>query len=87
MSYHYSTVRYVEPLALKKQINLRDGDYPTRLYQLKGRRNIRLSLVEISSKSLNSGDVFILDDDHTIYQWNGKQASRMEKVKKPFPPF
>jgi hypothetical protein len=67
---------------LKKQINLRDGDYPTRLYQLKGRRHIRLSLVEISSKSLNAGDVFILDDDSTIYQWNGKNASRMEKVAK-----
>lgn len=67
-------------MALRKQINLRDGDYPTRLYQLKGRRNIRLSLVDISYKSLNSGDVFILDDDNTIYQWNGKVASRMEKV-------
>jgi len=74
-------IQYVEPLALRKQINLRDGEYPTRLYQLKGRRNARVSLVDLSHKSLNSGDVFILDNDHTIFQWNGKTASRMEKGK------
>eukprot|EP01127_Copromyxa_protea_P006780 TRINITY_DN16767_c0_g1_i1.p1 TRINITY_DN16767_c0_g1~~TRINITY_DN16767_c0_g1_i1.p1 ORF type:complete len:856 (-),score=218.45 TRINITY_DN16767_c0_g1_i1:48-2615(-) len=79
--YFKQGIQYVEPLSLKKQINLRDGDYPTRLYKLKGRRNIRLSLVEISPNALNSGDVFILDDDSTIYQWNGKAASRMEKGK------
>ena len=30
---------------------------------------------------MNSGDVFILDMELTIYVWNGSQAGRLEKVK------
>lgn len=34
----------------------------------------KLDKVELKAKSLNSGDVFILDDGLTIYQWQGKTA-------------
>eukprot|EP01126_Amoeba_proteus_P060011 TRINITY_DN789_c0_g1_i2.p1 TRINITY_DN789_c0_g1~~TRINITY_DN789_c0_g1_i2.p1 ORF type:complete len:892 (-),score=219.66 TRINITY_DN789_c0_g1_i2:185-2860(-) len=79
--YFKKGISYVESVTLKKQVNLRDANYPTRLFHVKGRRHPRVSLVEVSYASLNSGDVFILDDDNTIYQWNGKTSSRMEKGK------
>jgi hypothetical protein len=55
--------------------------YKTRLLHLKGRRNVRCTQVEVSFKSLNAGDVFVLDCGLQIYQWNGKEANRMEKMK------
>ena len=42
---------------------------------------MRVKQVECQLKSLNSGDVFVLDLEDTIYQWNGSGASRMEKGK------
>jgi hypothetical protein len=51
------------------------------LFAHKGRRAIRVREVPLSHTSLNSGDVFVLDDDKTIYVWNGSAASRMEKAK------
>jgi gelsolin len=37
--------------------------------------------VELSYKSLNSGDVFILDAGMDIFQWNGSKAGIHEKSK------
>jgi hypothetical protein len=56
-------------------------EYPTRLLQLKGRRNVRIKQVETTAASLNDGDVFILDMGLDIYQWNGATANKMEKAK------
>jgi len=55
--------------------------FNTRLLHIKGRRNIRVSEVEVSAASLNSGDVFILDAGRAIFQWNGKTASHVERIK------
>ena len=55
--------------------------FEKRLLHVKGKRNVRVNQVETSHKSLNSGDVFILDMGLKIYQWNGKDASRTEKAK------
>jgi hypothetical protein len=55
--------------------------FDTRLLHVKGRRNIRVSQVAIAAASLNSGDVFILDAGRQIYQWNGKESSKVEKLK------
>jgi len=54
-------------------------NYPTRLFHVKGRRHIVTSQVKVDPSSLNQGDVFILDTKHDIYQWNGPEASRLEK--------
>ena len=35
----------------------------------------------VSAEYLNSGDVFVLDDNVKIWQWNGKKCNRMEKGK------
>jgi hypothetical protein len=52
-----------------------------RLLHVKGKRNVTVTQVEMHPKSMNEGDVFILDKGDVIYQWNGKSASRVEKSK------
>eukprot|EP01128_Nolandella_sp_AFSM9_P008757 TRINITY_DN5432_c0_g1_i1.p1 TRINITY_DN5432_c0_g1~~TRINITY_DN5432_c0_g1_i1.p1 ORF type:complete len:861 (-),score=202.42 TRINITY_DN5432_c0_g1_i1:162-2720(-) len=80
-SFFKQGITYVQPLVLKKRQNLREDVHVTRLYHLKGRRQIRVAQIDVDAANLNSGDVFILDTLKTIYQWNGKSASRMEKGK------
>lgn len=55
--------------------------FTTRLLHIKGRRNIRVLPVELKPTSMNIGDVFVLDAGRDIFQWNGKEASRVEKAK------
>ena len=55
--------------------------YTKKLLHIKGKKNIRAQQVPLTYKSLNHGDVFVLDDGKTIYCWNGKQSSKKEKVK------
>ena len=55
--------------------------YEPRLLHVKGRRNIRVQQTKLSWRSLNNGDVFILDLGLTIYVWNGESAGRLEKIK------
>ncbi|XP_076017603.1 capping protein (actin filament), gelsolin-like b [Genypterus blacodes] len=52
-----------------------------RLYQIKGKRNIRAKEVELSWASFNKGDCFILDLGETIVSWIGSQANVFEKQK------
>lgn len=52
-----------------------------RLYQIKGKRNIRAKEVELSWGSFNKGDCFILDLGDTIVSWKGSQANIFEKQK------
>ncbi|XP_030629052.1 capping protein (actin filament), gelsolin-like b isoform X2 [Chanos chanos] len=52
-----------------------------RLYQIKGKRNIRAKEVELSWESFNKGDCFILDLGETIVPWIGSQANIFEKQK------
>jgi len=56
--------------------------YKPRLLQIKGvRKNVRARQVDLSCDSLNSGDVFILDNGLTVYQWNGSSAGIFEKTE------
>jgi gelsolin len=46
--------------------------YETRLYQVNfSNKNLVVRQVPLSYKSLNNGDVFIVDKGLQIYQWNG----------------
>jgi len=56
-------------------------EYKPRLLHLKGKKKIRVTQVELSRDSLNSGDVFVLDAGLKVYQWNGKKAGPSEKQK------
>lgn len=55
--------------------------YRPRLLHIKGKKTVRVTEVEMSHRSLNSGDVFILDAGLDIYQWNGSKAGPQEKMK------
>lgn len=55
--------------------------YPTRLFHLKGKRQVRCQQVKLEAASMNEGDVFILDMGLKMYQWNGKDANKYEKFK------
>ncbi|KAK2866714.1 hypothetical protein Q7C36_002770 [Tachysurus vachellii] len=52
-----------------------------RLYQIKGKKNIRAKEVELNWSSFNKGDCFILDLGETIVSWVGSQANMFEKQK------
>jgi len=55
--------------------------YVKKLFHVKGKRNVRVQQVELSYKSLNQGDVFVLDDGKLIFCWNGKESSKKERIK------
>lgn len=55
--------------------------YEPRLLHCKGKKNVRVTQVELSIKSLNHGDCFVLDNGLTIYQFNGKTSGVMERNK------
>jgi len=55
--------------------------YRARLLHLKGKKKVRVTEVDLSHKSLNSGDVFILDAGLKLYQWNGSKSGPQEKMK------
>jgi gelsolin len=57
-------------------------EYKPRLLHMKGNnKGVRVSEVKLDAKSLNDGDVFLLDCGLTLYQWNGKTAGIFEKRK------
>ncbi|RVE61080.1 hypothetical protein OJAV_G00167110 [Oryzias javanicus] len=52
-----------------------------RLLQVKGRRAIRATEVEMSWSSFNKGDCFIVDLGKDVYVWCGSECNRFERLK------
>ncbi|XP_036415559.1 advillin [Colossoma macropomum] len=52
-----------------------------RLLHVKGQRKVTAKEVEMSWKSFNLGDVFLLDVGKTIIQWNGPDSNKQERLK------
>ncbi|XP_045723958.1 villin-1 [Mirounga angustirostris] len=52
-----------------------------RLLHVKGKRNVVAGEVEVSWKSFNCGDIFLLDLGKVIIQWNGPESNRMERLR------
>lgn len=52
-----------------------------RLFQVKGKRNVRVRQVALSIASMNKGDCFILDAGNAIHIYVGPTAKRVEKLK------
>uniref|UniRef100_A0A1D1Z314 Villin-2 n=1 Tax=Anthurium amnicola TaxID=1678845 RepID=A0A1D1Z314_9ARAE len=55
--------------------------FETRLYMCKGKRVVRLKQVPFARSSLNHDDVFILDSESKIYQFNGANSNIQERAK------
>ncbi|CAB1315160.1 unnamed protein product [Coregonus sp. 'balchen'] len=53
-----------------------------RLLHVKGKKRVSAMEVEMSWKSFNLGDVFLLDSGKTIIQWNGPESNRQERLKR-----
>jgi hypothetical protein len=56
-------------------------EFPTRLFQVKGKRTVRVTQVPIKAASLTVDDVYVLDAGFELYVFNGPQANRQEKAK------
>ncbi|XP_031553548.1 gelsolin, cytoplasmic-like [Actinia tenebrosa] len=74
-------IRYLEGGIESGFRKVQRGVYEKRLFHVKGKRNVRVCQVELHARSLNKGDVFILDDGLNIYCWNGSKCNRIEKMK------
>eukprot|EP00249_Psilotum_nudum_P014660 c24943_g1_i2 orf=426-1517(-) len=55
--------------------------YEPCLYICKGRRVVRVKQVPFSRTSLNHDDVFILDTEFKVYQFNGSHSNIQERAK------
>ncbi|KAF3326165.1 villin-3-like protein [Carex littledalei] len=58
-----------------------DEKFETRLYICKGKRVVRMKQVPFARSSLNHDDVFILDTETKIYQFNGANSNIQERAK------
>jgi len=81
LSYFNNQIRLLEGGVDSGFNHVKPEEYKPRLLHLKGKKKVRVTQVELSGKSLNSGDVFILDHGMMIYQWNGSKAGPSEKMK------
>jgi len=61
--------------------HVKPEEYKPRLLHLKGKKKVRVTQVDLSRDSLNSGDCFVLDAGLKIFQWNGKKSGPSEKQK------
>ncbi|KAJ6850862.1 villin-2 [Iris pallida] len=58
-----------------------EDKFETRLYICRGKRVVRLKQVPFARSSLNHDDVFILDTENKIYQFNGANSNIQERAK------
>ncbi|XP_023635046.1 villin-5 isoform X1 [Capsella rubella] len=56
-------------------------EYQTRLYICKGKHVVRVKEVPFARSTLNHEDVFILDTESKIFQFNGTKSSIQERAK------
>ena len=74
-------VKYLLGVCGTRTRRLQNGEYSKRLYRVKGKRNLRITEMNLTCHSLNSGDSFVLEDEWKIYCWNGKGSSKVERIK------
>jgi gelsolin len=56
-------------------------EYKPRLIRIKGKKQFRCFEVPLATSSLNTGDVFILDNGLIIYIWKGAKCNSFENFK------
>lgn len=58
-----------------------EEEFESRLYICRGKRVVRIKQVPFARSSLNHDDVFILDTQNKIYQFNGANSNIQERAK------
>ncbi|XP_074648526.1 advillin-like [Tubulanus polymorphus] len=81
LSYFKKGIRYLEGGIESGFRKVERGKYEKRLLHVKGKRNVRVTQVELHVNSLNDGDVFVLDDGEKIFVWTGNESSIKERMK------
>uniref|UniRef100_U5ETK7 Putative gelsolin n=1 Tax=Corethrella appendiculata TaxID=1370023 RepID=U5ETK7_9DIPT len=82
LSYFKNGIRYAEGGVASGFQNVEtNAAGEKRLFQVKGKKNVRVRQVDLSVESMNKGDCFILDAGTDIYVYVGKEAKRVEKIK------
>ncbi|XP_019936216.1 scinderin like a [Paralichthys olivaceus] len=80
MSYFKSGVKYKKG-GISSGFRHTTEEIVKRLLHIKGRRNIRAIEVDMSWKSFNKGDCFLIDLGETIYHWAGSECNVFECLK------
>jgi len=80
LSYFPNNIRIVDGGIESGFNHVSPETYEPRLLWIKGKKCIRCVEVPIELKSLNSGDVFILDAGLDLYQYQGRACGKNEKV-------
>ncbi|KAG7401082.1 hypothetical protein PHYBOEH_002965 [Phytophthora boehmeriae] len=82
LSYFKATgLQYLEGGVASGFNEVKRDEYTTTLYQIKGKRTVRVEQVPLKSSSLSVDDVFVLDAGLELYLYAGKEANRLEKAK------
>uniref|UniRef100_A0A4W4EF97 Protein flightless-1 homolog n=1 Tax=Electrophorus electricus TaxID=8005 RepID=A0A4W4EF97_ELEEL len=68
-------ISYIEGGTASGFYTVEDTQYPTRLYRVYGKKNIRLESVPLKAASLDPRFVFLLDTGLEIYVWRGANAT------------
>ncbi|KAK9016361.1 hypothetical protein V6N11_078862 [Hibiscus sabdariffa] len=58
-----------------------EEEFETRLYVCGGKRVVKLRQVPFARTSLNHDDIFILDTQNKVYQFNGANSNIQERAK------
>ena len=82
LGYFRNSIRYVAGGVSSgfHHVTTNDGGQK-RLFQVKGKRNVRVREVGLSVSNMNKGDCFILENDRDIYVYVGPSSKRVEKLK------
>lgn len=78
---HINGIEYLPGGVSSGFVHVEKDVYRTRLLHLKGKRTVCVKEVPLTSKSLNSGDVFIVDAGLRIFIFYGDHANKYEKAK------
>lgn len=81
LSYFDQGIRLLEGGIESGFNHVKPETFEPRLLWIKGRKHVRVTEVPIEVKSLNSGDVFVLDTGLNLYQFQGKKCGKNEKLQ------
>ncbi|KAG7306669.1 hypothetical protein JYU34_008091 [Plutella xylostella] len=82
LGYFQSTIRYLDGGHASGFTHVStNAGASKRLFQIKGKKNIRVRQVDPLISSMNKGDCFILDLDQDIFVYVGEKTRNVEKLK------
>lgn len=81
---YFKKIIYMEGGAATGFNHVKPEEYKPRLFRVSNSTNsktLEARQVKVAKAQITSDDVFILDDGHTFYQFNGKSSNMQEKYK------